>query len=90
LRRLDVPVITAREAGLRTSPDRECLEIAERDGLVIVTEDRDFPRLAKDLRNAGVVHIKGGRRSTGKIVEYLRLLHAVVHDDEMKGHIEHL
>ena len=54
--------IHASSVGLAQATDPEIIEIARRDGRVVVTADLDYPRLAllSDAAGPGIVLLRGG------------------------------
>ena len=90
LRTSGVDVLTVPDAGTMGASDKEHLQRAARDGRVLVTQDRDFLRLAAaGMHHAGIAYASQNR-TIGELVRGLRLIHEVVSTDEMKDHIEHL
>jgi len=91
LRSREIDVTTTVEAQLRTTPDTTQWEYAQREGRVIVTNDDDFLRLAKQpMTHAGVAFCAPGSRSVGQIVEMLVLFYEVYTAEEMMGRVEYL
>ena len=90
LRTNGVDVLTVPEAGTLGASDEEHLQRATGDGRVIVTQDRDFLRLAATgIHHAGIAY-DSQNRTIGELVRGLMLIHQVLNADEMKDHVEHL
>ncbi len=88
-RGVDVP--TVAEAGVLGHADEQLLEYALREDGVVVTHDRDFPRLHHQQRpHAGVFYSKRGTRSIGEIIAGLFLILQVLDAADMVGKIEYL
>ena len=90
LRRRDVDVLRAQEAGLLSADDREHIEAAAREGRVIFTQDTDFLR----LHGAGVAHcgIVYAPQHTpiGRILRGLMLIYDALAPEGMSNHVEFL
>ena len=90
LRTNGVDVLTVPEAGSLGASDEEHLQRATGDGRVLVTQDRDFLRLAvAGMHHAGIAY-GSQNRTIGESVRGLMLIHQVLSTDEMKDHVEHL
>ena len=88
LRTNGVDVLTVPDAGTMGASDEEHLQT--RDGRVLVTQDRDFLRLAATgMHHAGIAYASQNR-TVGEFVRGLMLIHQVLSTDEMKDHVEHL
>jgi len=83
--------MTTAEAGLLGSPDAEQAAHAVATGRVIVTQDRDFPRLhRRGEPHGGIAYCERGTRSIRQILEALILLNEVYDPEEMVGRLEYL
>ena len=90
LRTSGVDVLTVPEAGTLGASDEEQLQRATGDGRVLVTQDRDFLRLAASgMHHAGIAYASQNR-TVGELVRGLLLIHDVLSTDEMNDHVEHL
>jgi hypothetical protein len=88
LRRREVDVLAAQEAGMMEAADQEHLAFASEEGRVIFTQDVDFLRLhAAGRRHAGIVYAPQ-RTATGTIVRSLMLIHDVLSPEDMSNHVE--
>ncbi|MEM1271784.1 MAG: DUF5615 family PIN-like protein [Bacteroidota bacterium] len=88
LRRRGVSAITLPEAGMLGASDEEHLAYAREHGLVIVTQDADFLRLAGGSSDhGGIVYGRPGRE-IGQLVRALVLIAEVLTREEMKGQVE--
>lgn len=82
---------TTAGMGLLGSEDLDQLAFCRRERRVIVTDDYDFLRIvAASNEHAGVAFCRKGRLTLGQIINGLALIHGVLLDDDMKGHIEYL
>jgi predicted nuclease of predicted toxin-antitoxin system len=65
--------IHASSVGLAQATDREIIEIAQRDGRVVVTADLDYPRLVllSDVAAPGIVLILSGSYSDSEMLVLL-------------------
>ena len=91
LRRLGIDVTTTPEAGLRQADDLSHLEFTRREGRVLVTQDADFLRYhAQGVPHAGIAYCKKESRTTGQMIETLRLMYEILADDEMENAVEYL
>jgi predicted nuclease of predicted toxin-antitoxin system len=90
LRRAGIDVTTTREAGLESQQDVAQLSFAQSQGRVMVTDDRDFLRLAsRSSDHSGIVYCRRTLHSTGDILKFLILLHGVSDPVEMRGRVEY-
>ncbi len=90
LRRRGVNVLTVPEAGTLGASDEEHLKRAREEGRVIFTQDDDFLRLAAaGSDHAGIVYTSQ-ENTIGEIIAGLMLVHRVLDDEEMRGHVEYL
>lgn len=84
-----IDVLTAADAAIagREVTDVELLRFASQQGRVLVTQDRDFIRLATtQAPHAGIILVQR-RLSIGQYVEYLDLMARVVEPDEMRDRL---
>lgn len=90
LRRRGVDVLTAQDRRLERAEDSEHLDLAAREGRVLVTQDSDFLILsAAGASHAGIAYVRQGV-PVGRIVSGLLLLYNVLTADEMINRIEYL
>lgn len=90
LRKRGIDTLTVADAGLLGADDEELLEFVRAEKRVIVTQDRDFLRIAtREEDSPGVVCAPQGR-SIGEIVRLLDLLAQVSNVEEMRGRIEYI
>lgn len=91
LRKRGVDVITIPDAGLLGKQDEDLLGFAKEKDRVMMTQDRDFLRLASELEgdHAGIVYAPQGR-SIGELVRLLDLLAQVSNEEEMRGRVEYI
>lgn len=88
LRKRGIDALTIAEAGLLGADDEDLLAFVREKKLVIVTQDRDFLRIAARERNhPGIVYAPQGR-SIGEIVRMLDLLAQVSDAEGMHGCVE--
>lgn len=90
LKRRDVKVITARDAGNLGLSDEEQLEYAKKKKLIIVTHDDDFLSLAATFEHAGIVYVHQQKYLLGELINKLKLLWDVLEQEDMKNHVEFL
>lgn len=90
LKRRGVKVITARDTGNLGLSDKEQLEYARREGLVIITHDDDFLSLAMNFEHEGIVFVHQQKYSIGDLIRNLKLLWDVVEQKDIKNHVEFL
>jgi len=91
LRKRGIDVATIAEAGLLGAEDVDLLAFADEENRVMVTQDRDFLRLAAEAEedHPGVAYAPQGR-SIGELVRLLDLLAQVSDASEMRGRIEYI
>lgn len=90
LRSNGVDVLTVPEAGTLGEPDEVHLRVAADDGRIMVTQDRDFLRLAaRGIRHAGIAYASQNRTS-GELTRALMLIYHVLSAEDMEDHVEHL
>ena len=90
LKRREIKALTARDAGNLGLPDKEQLEYAKGEKLVIVTHDDDFLSLATTFEHAGIVYVHKQKYSIGELIRNLKLLWDVLEQKDMKNHVEFL
>jgi hypothetical protein len=91
LRRRGIDVSTTPESDLRSSDDLDQLAFAYREERVLITQDSDFLRLAREGRpHCGIAYYIPGSRTLGELISRLVLIHAVLIPSEMNGAIEFL
>lgn len=89
LRRRKIDVTTTPASLLLSSTDLDQLAFAAREGRVLITQDSDFLRLAREGRShCGIAYYVPGSRTIGEIISRLVLIHAIMDSDEMNGTIE--
>jgi predicted nuclease of predicted toxin-antitoxin system len=82
--------MTVTEAGMRGGNDEAQLAFALNTGRVIVSQDRDFLRLAASgASHAGIVYTPQGA-PISTIVSGLLLIHSVLSAEEMMDSIEYI
>ena len=90
MRRRGVDVMTVTEAGMCGRNDEAQLEFALNTGRVIVTQDRDFLRLAASgASHAGIVYTPQGA-PISTIVSGLLLIYSVLSAEEMIDSVEYI
>lgn len=71
--------------------DREHLAYAASASRVLITQDVDFLALhAEGVRHAGIAYWHPLRRNIGEALRRLKLIHAALSPEEMKGRVEYL
>jgi Domain of unknown function (DUF5615) len=91
LRRRDIDVSTAVDAGLLGAEDSEHLHFAQTEGRVVVTHDDDFTRIHADGSvHAGICYCHKAKHSIGNLVRLLLLVHECFSEEEMQDHLEYL
>ncbi|MDL5362666.1 DUF5615 family PIN-like protein [Halalkalicoccus sp. NIPERK01] len=66
------------------------LDRCRRDGLVVLTNDDDFVRLARDRSHAGIVYYERQTLAPKEFLRAIRQIDGFFTPDEMRGHIEWL
>ena len=88
LRKRGIDVLTIAEADLLGAEDEDLLAFVRQEKRVIVTQDRDFLRIAaREQNHPGVVYAPQGRL-IGEMVRMLDLLVQVSDAEEMYGRVE--
>ncbi len=91
LRRRGIDVTETYEVGLGGANDPAQLAFALREGRVIVTHDRDFPRWhARGTAHAGIAYCYQQKYSIGEMIHALLVLRGCLSADEMVGNLEYL
>jgi predicted nuclease of predicted toxin-antitoxin system len=91
LRKHGIDVTTTQDAGLIGADDSAQLEYARQEGRVIVTHDADYLRWhSQGIEHSGIAYCHKDARSTGQIIETLRLMYELVSSEEMAGKVEFL
>ena len=91
LRRRNIEVTTAAEAGLIGATDAAHLEFAASSGSVVVTQDDDFVKLhARGVTHAGIVYCRQQSVSIGEMLRRPILIHDLLSPEEMAGRVEFL
>lgn len=91
LRKHGIDVTTTQEAGLIGADDSTQLEYAHREHRVIVTHDADYLRWhRRGTEHYGIAYCHKDARTTGQIIETLRLMYELVSSVEMAGKVEFL
>lgn len=90
LQKRGIDVLTVMDASLLGREDKELLSFVREEQRVIVTQDRDFLRLAaQEASHPGVVYAPQDR-SIGEMVRMLDLLSQVSDAEEMEGRVEYI
>jgi predicted nuclease of predicted toxin-antitoxin system len=82
--------VHAHEIGKDRASDRELLEIARREGRVIITADLDFPRLlalSEAEGPAGIILFRGGNYSDSEMCQLLERVLDEVHSEVLESSI---
>ncbi|MBI1897715.1 MAG: DUF5615 family PIN-like protein [Acidobacteria bacterium] len=91
LRRRNIDVTTAADAGLIGATDVAHLEFAASSGRVVVTQDDDFLRLhAQGVAHAGIAYCQQQSMSMGEMLRRVVLIHDLLSPEEMAGRVEFL
>src|SRR5690606_18050728 len=91
LRRRGIDVTTTDDVGLKGAYDDEQLAFALREGRVLVTHDRDFPRRhAAGAQHAGIAYCFQRKHSVGNLVHVLLLMTDCLTAEDMHGALEYL
>jgi hypothetical protein len=95
LRQRGIDVLSALEDGASAWPDAQILERATQLGRVVVTNDRDFLRLARDHWRSGqefggVVYGPQRKLEIGQCILDLELIAHTIEPEEMANRIEYL
>ena len=91
LRRRNIDVTTAADAGLIGSSDAVHLAFASSSGRVVVTQDDDFLRLhSQGAPHAGIAYCQQQSMTAGEMLRHLILIHDLLVPEEMAGKVEFL
>lgn len=91
LRRRNIDVTTAAEAGLTGATDVAHLEFAASSGRVVVTQDADFLKLhAHGVTHAGIAYCQQQSMSVGEMLRRVVLIHDLLSPEEMASRVEFL
>jgi predicted nuclease of predicted toxin-antitoxin system len=91
LRRRNIDVTTATEAGLTGARDEEQLKFAASSGRVLLTQDADFLRLhAQGFPHSGIAYYRQQSLSPGDALRRVILLHDLLSAEELAGRVEFL
>lgn len=74
LKRRGVKVISARDTDKLGLSDKEQLDYAARENLVIVTHDDDFLSIAMECDHKGIVYVHQQKYRVGDLIRRLKLL----------------
>ena len=90
LRRRDIDVVTAADAGVLGLADTVVLSRAHAAARVMVTRDDDYLGLhAAGQPHSGIVYCTPRIRTVGNLVEALVLIYEVMSPEEMIGHVQY-
>lgn len=90
LKRRGIKAISTRDANNLGLSDKEQLEYATKNNLVIVTHDDDFLSSMMKLEHKGIVYIHQQKYSVGNLIKMLKLLWDIAEQNEMVNHVEFL
>ncbi len=90
LRRYGIEVTTTPEAGLLGEIDEQQAAYALSEGRILVTQDRDFLRIAASVSHAGIAYCEKDTRSLGEILTALVFIWEIYEPEEMVNRIEYL
>lgn len=90
LKRRGVKVISARDANNLGLSDKEQLDYATKNNLVIVTHDDDFLSMAMKLEHKGIVYVRQQKYSVGDLIRRLKLLWDITEQKDIVNHVEFL
>jgi len=89
LRRRNIEVTTAADAGMYGADDASQLAFAASSGRVLVTQDADFLRLHADgAAHAGIVYCRQGTVTLGAMLRRLVLISDLLSPEEIAGRVE--
>jgi predicted nuclease of predicted toxin-antitoxin system len=91
LRRRNIDVTTAADAGLTGADDATHLAFAASAGRVMVTQDADYLRLHSDgVGHKGIAYCRQGTLAIEQILRNLVLIYDVLTPEEMTNRVEFL
>jgi hypothetical protein len=91
LRRRQIDVTTATDAGLLGASDDEHLAFARQQQRVVFTNDKDFLALAAvELAHAGIAYCPPAKSEVGYVVRYLALMSDCYGPADVVGRVEFL
>ena len=91
LRRRNIDVTTAADAGLIGATDMAHIEFAASSGRVVVTQDDDFLRIhAQGVAHAGIAYCQQQSMSVGEMLRRVILIYDLLSAEEMAGRVEFL
>ncbi|MDY6789066.1 MAG: DUF5615 family PIN-like protein [Candidatus Nanohaloarchaea archaeon] len=92
LRRRDVEAVDVREEGNIGMSDKEQLEFADKNNLVIFTFDDDFIRLVNrlDLTHPGIIYCDQRKYSIGEIIRRLEAVVETRSEEEITSNVIYL
>jgi predicted nuclease of predicted toxin-antitoxin system len=90
LKRVGADIHTATEAGLRGQPDTAYIQRGIDEDRVIVTNDKDFLRLAHlHPGHSGIIYCTSSRNITPIIMELL-LVYEILDSDDLHGNVHYI
>jgi len=95
LKRRGVFALSSRDAGNLGLTDEEQLIYARKEKLTVFTHDTDFLKIAAKWMDEGrcrqgIIYCRQTQYSIGECIRKLRILAAVLSDEDMVDHIEFL
>ncbi len=90
LKRRGVKVISARDADNLGLSDKEQLDYATKNKLVIVTHDDDFLSMAMKFEHKGIVYVHQQKYNVGDLIRKLKLLWDIVEQKDIVNYVEFL
>ncbi|MBI4020529.1 MAG: DUF5615 family PIN-like protein [Candidatus Aenigmarchaeota archaeon] len=81
-----VDIISVIETNLRSSPDREILEFANKNGRAVITMDKDFIVLSSSVPHKGIIFLTR-RLDTGDIIREVEKLLLVYKPHEIANSV---
>jgi predicted nuclease of predicted toxin-antitoxin system len=89
LRKNNIDVLTAQQAGMLDVGDNSHLQFATSQGRVMITQDEDFLKLHSKMNHKGIAYAHQ-RTTMRQIIEGLLLLYEAMTEEEMENHVEYL
>ena len=90
LKRRGVKVKSARDADNLGVSDKDQLDYANKNNLVIVTHDDDFLSIAINSKHNGIAYVHQQKYSVGDLIRKLKLLWDLVEQKDIINHVEFL